>query len=105
MLRVKNKGGPRDIVYSWGQQGVLGIVEIEDKQQNDAKCLQSYTRCITQENASVFPNANRSVGFSPGNCHAQKKQKIFHKLVDKRKGCRFIIYNIRAKIFGQGALF
>ena len=29
----------------------------------------------------------------------QLKQKIFHKLVDKRKGCRFIIYNIRAKIF------
>ena len=32
----------------------------------------------------------------------QLKQKIFHKLVDKRKGCRFIIYNIRAKIFVWG---
>lgn len=35
-----------------GQQGVLGIVQIEDKQQSDAKCLQSYTRCITQAFAS-----------------------------------------------------
>ncbi len=32
----------------------------------------------------------------------QLKQKIFHKLVDKRNGCRFIIYNIRAKIFVWG---
>lgn len=35
----------------------------------------------------------------------QLKQKIFHKLVDKWKGCRFIIYNIRAKIFVRGTLF
>lgn len=35
----------------------------------------------------------------------QQKQKIFHKLVDKRNGCRFIIYNIRAKIFVRGAIF
>ena len=35
----------------------------------------------------------------------QLKQKIFHKLVDKRKGCRFIIYNIRAKIFVWGRCF
>ena len=78
MLRVKNKGTPRDTVYPWGkginkhktnkqikwvclvksavydvgQQGVLGILQIEDKQQSDAKCLQSYTRCITQAFAS-----------------------------------------------------
>ena len=39
-------------VYDVGQQGVLGIVQIEDKQQSDAKCLQSYTRCITQAFAS-----------------------------------------------------
>ena len=38
----------KSAVYDVGQQGVLGIVQIEDKQQNDAKCLQSYTRCITQ---------------------------------------------------------
>ena len=31
----------KSAVYDVGQQGVLGIVQIEDKQQNDAKCLQS----------------------------------------------------------------
>ena len=31
----------KSAVYDVGQQGVLGIVEIEDKQQSDAKCLQS----------------------------------------------------------------
>lgn len=36
---------------------------------------------------------------------AQLKQKSFHKLVDKRNGGRFIIYNIRAKIFVWGAIF
>lgn len=35
----------------------------------------------------------------------QLKQKIFHKPVDKRNGCRFIIYNIRAKIFVRGRYF
>jgi len=38
----------KSAVYDVGQQGVLDIVQIEDKQQGDAKCLQSYTRCITQ---------------------------------------------------------
>ncbi len=42
----------KSAVYDVGQQGVLGIVQIEDKQQSDAKCLQSYTRCITQAFAS-----------------------------------------------------
>ena len=50
---------------TWGQQGVLGIVQIEDKQQSDAKCLQSYTRCITQENASVFRPSTVRLGSSP----------------------------------------
>ena len=31
----------KSAVYDVGQQGVLGIVQIEDKQQSDAKCLQS----------------------------------------------------------------
>ncbi len=42
----------KSAVYDGGRQGVLGIVQIEDKQQSDAKCLQSYTRCITQAFAS-----------------------------------------------------
>ena len=42
----------KSAVYDVGQQGVLGIVQIEDKQQSDAKCLQCYTRCITQAFAS-----------------------------------------------------
>ena len=37
----------------------------------------------------------------------QLKQIIFHKLVDKRNGCRFIIYNIRdtREDFRLGAMF
>ena len=77
VIASENTGSPRDTLYPWGkgarkqkiehyfnnaisnakhttrgQQGVLGIVQIEDKQQSDAKCLQSYTRCITQAFAS-----------------------------------------------------
>ena len=33
------------------------------------------------------------------------KTNFFHKFVDKRNGCRFIIYNIRAKIIVQGRYF
>ena len=66
MMRVfLNKGTPKDTLYFWGkgvckqksehyfnnaisnakhttrgQQGVLGIVQIKNKQQSDAKCLQ-----------------------------------------------------------------
>ena len=31
----------KSAVYDVGQQGVLGIVSIKDKQQSDTKCLQS----------------------------------------------------------------
>ncbi len=48
-----------------GQQGVLGIVQIEDKQQSDAKCLQSYTRCITQAFASNRRTPTARLGSRP----------------------------------------
>ena len=50
--RFLKYGDPAGYCVPVGQQGVLGIVQIEDKQQSDAKCLQSYTRCITQAFAS-----------------------------------------------------